>query len=114
MTMNNNYLVPIGHRISEIRRSNGMTQEVLAEKLGVTPKHISHTECGTSSFSIANLIEFCKIFDCSLDYIILGKQDVLLSKLPEEIIQILRSGNDENISRLIKYLNVYIELTNMN
>ena len=85
--MENNYLIPIGRRISEIRRSNGMTQEALSEKLGVTPKHISHTECGTSSFSLANLIEFSKIFDCSLDYIILNKKDIALSKLPEKIIQ---------------------------
>ena len=112
--MVNNYLVPIGHRLREIRHSHGMTQEILADRLGVTPKHISHTECGKSSFSIENLIEFCNIFNCSLDYILLGKQDIALSRLPKEIIQILYSGNDKEISRLIKYLNVYIELINNN
>lgn len=110
--MNNNYLIPIGHRIREIRLSNGMTQETLAEKLNVTPKHISHIECGTSSLSLTNLIQFCNIFGCSLDYIILDRKDLLLSKLPDGIIQILHSGNNKEISRLIKYLNLYLELTN--
>ena len=109
--MENNFLIPIGHRISEIRRSHGITQEMLAEKLGVTPKHISHTECGTSSFSLSNLIEFCNMFNCSLDYIILGKTDIALSKLPKEIVQILYTGNEEDILRLSRYLDVYLEIT---
>lgn len=108
--MESNYLIPIGKRISEIRRAHKMTQEVLAEKLSVTPKHISHTECGTSSLSLSNLIEFCNIFDCSLDYIILGTKNNVLSKLPNKIVEILYTGTDEEINRLIKYLEVYVEL----
>ena len=64
--MDNNYLVPIGHRLREICHSRGMTQEILADSLGVSPKFISHTVCGNSRFSIENLIEFCNIFNCSL------------------------------------------------
>lgn len=67
--MDNNILVPIGKRISEIRRSHNVTQEKLSDMLNISPKHISHTECGTSCLSLKNLIEFCKIFNCSLDYI---------------------------------------------
>ena len=39
--MNNDFLIPIGKRIAEIRRSNHVTQEALANELGVSPKHIS-------------------------------------------------------------------------
>ncbi len=109
--MESNYLVPIGKRIAKIRQAHGMTQETLADKLSVTPKHISHTERGTSNFSISNLIEFCNIFGCSLDYLILGKENNILSKLPNEIVEILYQGNDDEINKLLKYLNVYIELT---
>ena len=109
--MESNFLIPIGRRISEIRRSHGMTQETLAEKLEVTPKHISHTECGTSCLSLKNLMEFCSIFDCSLDYIVFGKKDDTLARLPKEITDILYSGNDSEINRLNQYLNMYIELT---
>lgn len=109
--MESNYLVPMGKRMAEIRRAHGMTQEALADKLSVTTKHISHTECGTSSLSLSNLIEFCNTFNCSLDYIILGKEHNVLSKLPNKIVEILYNGNDDEINKLAKYLNVYLELT---
>ncbi len=110
--MESNVLIPIGKRISEIRRAHGVTQETLAEQLDVSPKHISHTERGTSCLSLKNLMEFCDIFECSLDYIIWGTKDNnALSKLPNEIIDILHTGKDEEIKRLYRYLQMYIELT---
>ena len=109
--MEDNFLVPIGKRISEIRRAHKVTQEALADRLGVSPKHISHTECGTSSLSLKNLIEFCNFFGCSLDYIILGKTgDSVISKLPDEIAQILYAGTKDDIDRLNRFLQVYVEL----
>lgn len=109
--MENNILIPIGKRIAEIRRSHNVTQETLADRLGVSPKHISHTECGTSSLSLKNLIEFCNIFGCSLDYIILGKsENSILAKLPEEIADILYTGTEQDIERLSRYLQIYVEL----
>jgi len=109
--MDNNILIPIGKRISEIRRANNVTQEHLAELLNVTPKHISHTECGKSCLSIKALMEFCCIFDCSLDYIIFGQtQNKILSKLPTDIIDILLTGNETEIERLNRYLHIYAEL----
>lgn len=110
--MKNDFLIPIGKRIAEIRRSHNTTQEVLADLLDVTPKHISHAECGTSSLSLKNLMEFCRIFDCSFDYIIFGKQEnSALCKLPDEIVTILHSGKEKEIDQLNRYLQIYLELT---
>lgn len=109
--MENTLLSSIGKRLAEIRRSHNMTQEVLADHLGVSPKHISHIECGTSSLSLKNFIEFCNLFNCSLDYIILGKKDnSVLSKLPEEISTLLYIGTEQEIQLLNRYLQVYVEL----
>ena len=83
--MGNDTFTAIGARIAEIRRQHKTTQEALADMLGVSPKHISHVENATSSLSLKNLIQFCAIFHCSLDYIIFGKQyDEALSSLPQE------------------------------
>ena len=110
--MEDNFLIPIGKRMAEIRRSHNITQETLAEKLGVTPKHISCVECGISSLSLKNLIEFSNVLDCSLDYILLGeKKDNALSKLPKEIIDVLYSGDEKEIDRLNRYLELYIEMS---
>lgn len=109
--MVNKILNSIGSRIAEVRRSRKTTQEELADQLGVSPKHISHVENSTSSLSLKNLIQFCTLFDCSLDYLVLGNSNSdVLSKLPSEIIQILNTGSDEDIDRLRRYLDIYIEL----
>ena len=79
--------------------------------LDVSPKHISHTECGTSSLSLKNLVQFCEIFHCSLDYIVFGKTaDEVLAKIPDGITQILYSDNTTEQDRLNRYLEIYIEL----
>ncbi len=113
--MESNYLIPMGKRIGEIRRSHNITQEKLADMLDVSPKHISHTERGTSSLSLKNLIEFCNIFECNLDYVVLGKTtDSCLSKLPTKIIEILNTGDDAQINRINKVLEMYLELSHGN
>lgn len=107
----NTLAINMGARIAEIRRSHNVTQEALAEILDVSPKHISHTECGTSTLSLKNLVQFCNLFHCSLDYVVLGKTtDTVLSQLPTSIMQILYSDNKEEVDRLNRYLQIYTEL----
>ncbi len=109
--MNNEIVYEMGIRISEIRRAQGMTQETLADKLNVTPKHISHVERGCTSLSLPNLIKLCSIFGCSLDYLVLGSlHDKSLSQIPMDLINILHSDDEEEKTRLLQYLNIYTEL----
>jgi transcriptional regulator with XRE-family HTH domain len=111
--MDKDTLTSLGTRISLVRRSHKVTQEALADMLGVSPKHISHVENATSCLSLKNLIQFCDYFDCSMDYLIFGKQNnEALSKLPDEIVSILNTGNSKDIELLNRYLQVYIELYN--
>ena len=110
-TMEKNKIYGIGKRIAEMRRSKKMTQEALADILNVTPKHISHVERDCASLSLNNLIKISEIFDCSLDYLILGKiHPKTFSIIPEDIVQILNSNNEEELLRLSKYLDIYAEL----
>lgn len=109
--MKNDTLTTMGQRMAKIRRCHNTTQEALADMLDVSPKHISHCENSTSYLSLKNLIKFCHLFDCSLDYLVFGSHnDAILSKLPDEIIKILQTGTDIDINRLNRYLQIYIEL----
>ena len=108
----NGHFKNIGNRIAEVRKAHKITQAQLAEMLDVSPKHISHSECGTSSLSLKNLIDFCNHFECSLDYIVFGHERSSVSKLPESIVTILNTGNDKDLKRLKKYLETYIEIIN--
>ena len=109
-TMDNLYQ-NIGKRMSQLRKSRGITQEKLAEELDITIKHVSSVERGMSSLSLEKMIEICRIFDCTLDYLILGENsNNLLTKLPPSILNILNSNNNDEISLLLDYMNLYIRL----
>lgn len=109
--MEKDALTTMGQRMAAIRRQHNTTQESLADMLDVSPKHISHCENSTSYLSLKNLVKFCRLFDCSLDYLVFGnRNDSILSKLPDEIIKILQTSTDADIDRLNRYLQIYIEL----
>ncbi len=104
-------LADIGIRIAEMRRAKNMTQEVLAEILEVSSKHISHVERGCASLSLSNLIVVGAALDSSMDYLILGKeQDRFSSKLPESTLSILRTGDEKTIKLLQRYLELFNEI----
>lgn len=110
--MENNFLVPMGKRMAEIRKAHDVTQDKLASMLDVSTKHVSHSERGVSCLSLDNLIEFCNIFDCSLDYLIWGTtRDKATNKLPQEIIDILNEGSPAQLNRLNKIFELYIEIS---
>ena len=100
----------IGERIAALRRSRKMTQETLANKLDVSPKHISHVERDCASLSLYNLVEVSRIFNCSLGYLVTGKYyDGPLNTIPGNIVHILSSDDKAEIERLLRYLEFYSE-----
>lgn len=52
-------IINFGKRIQEARLLRNITQDQLAEKCGVTPKHISAIERGTSPGSVTLLLNIC-------------------------------------------------------
>ncbi len=108
---NNKIYKDIGDRISLLRNDKGMTQEEFAEYINVTVKHISSVECGRSCFSIPKLIHICDVLDCSLDYLIRGKniEDATVY-LPDSIIEILKGDDQRNAELLLEYLNLFLKI----
>lgn len=97
----------IGLRISRLRKEHKITQEKLAEELDISVKHMSSVERGISSLSLEKLIQVSKIFDCTLDYLILGKSEPDLNMIPESIISVFSSRNEQEIQILLEYLRLY-------
>lgn len=60
----------IGEKITELRKNNKLSQEDLAEKLGVTRQTISKWELGQTYPSIKQAKELSKIFNISLDELV--------------------------------------------
>ena len=110
--MNDPVNTEMGRRIAMVRKSHGYTQAKLAECLGIAPNQVSRIERAKSNFSLMHLIIFCRLFNCSLDYIVFGKDAApALSLLPEHIVDILNKNRPDEIDRLIRYLNIYLEIS---
>lgn len=62
----------IEERIQELRKSKGLSQEQLADILGVSRQAVSKWEGGQSLPEIEKLIAMSEIFEVSVDYILKG------------------------------------------
>lgn len=62
----------IGERLLELRTKKQMTQEELAERLGVTRQSVSKWESNGTFPNMNKLIDICEIFQVSLDYLLRG------------------------------------------
>ena len=56
----------LGARIKELRKSRGLSQEELAEKIGVEPQHMSRLEIGKSYPSLDRLEKIAIALDVPL------------------------------------------------
>jgi len=68
-------LMTIEERIQELRKSKGLSQEQLAEMLGVSRQAVSKWESGQSLPEVEKLIAMGEFFGVTIDYILKG--DVL-------------------------------------
>lgn len=65
----------IGNRIAMKRRQRGMSQEILAEKLGVSSQAVSKWENDISCPDISLLPDLAKLLGISVDQLLTGKND---------------------------------------
>lgn len=77
----------IGERLLELRRQRGMTQQELANQLGLTKYTISSYEMDKSAPSDELKVQLARIFDVSTDYLLgLVNQTVSYQKLERAMI----------------------------
>ena len=76
----------IGDTIKRLRQQNGLTQEKLAEKLGVSFQSVSRWEGGTSYPDIELIPEIAKFFNVTTDEL-MGLEKTLMDKKLEEALK---------------------------
>lgn len=69
----NVFLIEMGNRIAKLRKTQNLSQEVLAEKAGVSIQTISSAERGNKALRPSNLLNICKALGTSADYLLTGK-----------------------------------------
>lgn len=102
--MSKNLNLQIGESIRLLRLKNGMSQQELAEELGLTRASISTWEIGANGPSVENLVNLAEIFETSVDSVLgLGNRmadkmtikernlDYLYGELPDEYKELIET-----------------------
>lgn len=83
---NDVFLVNMGVRIAQSRKTLRMTQEQLADKMGVSLQTISCIELGKKAVRPENLAKLCSHLGVTADYILYGKRsEHQMSSLMEKL-----------------------------
>ncbi len=60
----------IGEKIKNLREDNNLTQSALGKALNMTQRKISYIESNRYEPSIQDIVEICKFFNVSADYLL--------------------------------------------
>lgn len=97
----------IGKILKETRSSLGLTQEEVAEKLGLAPRYISDIERDKTKGSIDTLVKLCNIYHITPTYVLqdyLNSEDVKLDSGLIGFYQLAEADKDL-VRQLIHYMN---------
>lgn len=101
----NEFLKDMGQRIMVRRKSLRMTQEELAEKLGVSTQMISNLELGKKAIRPENLAKVCAVLELSADFILTGLDTATaVDAVAEKLIQ-LSAEELQMVNDMIDYMN---------
>ena len=107
-------LIKIGKYIAGKRKSLGMTQKQLAEKLGMSDKSVSKWERGVCLPDVSVYKELCSILGISLNEFLAGEdiaQESLIQKSETNIIEVIRDNiNKEKCLKVMKYILLVISI----
>lgn len=108
-----------GDNLKQIRKSKKISQEELAEKLGVSRQSVSKWETGENYPSMQNIMCLCTIFKCNINELV-HEDFVDINSLDEEIkINAVKFKKDEQkkmksisyfiymFSKIAKYISVF-------
>lgn len=73
----------LGTRIRAIRRQQSLTQEHLAEKIGISASFLGHIERGTRVASLETLVALCNELDVSPEYLLRASLTSNDPRMPE-------------------------------
>lgn len=98
------FLREMGQRIMVRRKALQLTQEELAERLGVSTQMISNLELGKKAIRPENLARVCEILRVSADFILTGMDTkTKVNEVAEKLLQ-LTDGQLLMVSDMIDYI----------
>lgn len=105
-------LKAIGTRIKEAREAKGLTQEQLAEIVGLSSTHISVIERGVKAPKLETFIEIANALDVTSDSLLLDVLDNSLQITATELSEQIKRLPPKEQRKILKAVRVLVEEEN--
>lgn len=99
------FLKEMGQRIMIRRKALRMTQEELAERLGVSTQMISNLELGKKAIRPENLVRVCEVLELSANFVLTGSNTKTAVDAVAEKLTQLTAEELQMVSDMIDYMN---------
>ena len=100
----------LGQRIQKARKSADMSQEKLAEILGLSVPHLSKIENGHKGISLETAVIIAHTFDLSLDGMVRESMSDFMKTFAAEVNCIAEDCTEKELLKLLKLLQVCKEV----
>lgn len=97
-----------GALVKNLRQKMGLTQNQVADSLGVTPGYISNVENNRTAMSLRMLIYYARLVGCSLDSLV-GELEPEYSEtaLDRKLYQAITQLDTETKEKILKTLEIW-------
>ncbi len=102
----------IGKTLQEIRKRAKMTQSELAERVGISDKHLSKIETGKNLPSLNNFLKMAEVMEFSLDEFGI-KSKISENNLKEKLLKAVYSASDKELAAYSKIIVTLDEIIKM-
>lgn len=91
----------IGQRIRKYRKASNLSQEQLAEKVGISVTHMSHIETGNTKLSLPVLVDIADTLSVQTDAIIYEIPQSNKTTVTQELADIINSCSTNKLNVII-------------
>ena len=81
----------LGQRIRKFRRARGLSQEQLAERVGISITHMSHIETGNIKLSLSVFVDIASALEVQADALLYDQPRDSISTAANEIGEVLEN-----------------------
>ena len=82
----------IGQRIRQIRKARGLSQDQLAEQVGISTVHVSHIENANTKLSLPVFVRLTEVLQVPADELLQGAAPVRRQQAEEDILRLLEAA----------------------
>ena len=94
----------IGQRIRKFRKAYNLSQEQLAEKVGISTTHMSHIETGNTKLSLSVFADIASALSVQTDELLYDIPQFNKTVIKQELTEIVDSCSQQDICILLDVL----------